>query len=248
MKRYVVASSISASDPGTDAEVFSEMADSEDWFNRSWVAAHSNTPPEILAKLANDSNYLVRKQVADNLNTPPEILAKLANDDDCIVRWCVASNPNTPPEALAKLANDSNEYTRKCVSENPNTPKEAIAKTNKSKSKRKSSMIAEVKSIDWDDISYEEQFDIENQYLADLETSVLDDMGLWIEPSVQGTQGGVWIYTKEDDETIVDGYDYASYVDSMIEMAIDSDDDEDFKNKYKEFIQDISSDNDLATL
>lgn len=102
--------------------------------------------------------------------------------------------------------------------------------------------IQRFKAIDWDNVSYEEQFDLEMDYLSDIENDVLEGMGLWMEPSVQGTKGGIWIMTMEDDETVVDGYDYGDYVNAVIDIALDCDNVEQFKHRFEDFINDLMED------
>lgn len=260
MKRYLRSTTESVSnsslrdiaqDPNTPPETLAKLADSDDSWVVFEVARNLNTTPETLVKLANADPFADNFkgcQVAENPNTPPEALVTLADNWNINVRYAVARNPNTPPEALAKLADDDSSGVRKLVEEHPNTTPQILAKLPKSTSKSKSkSMIAKIKSLDWDDISYDEMFDIEADYLDGLEDDALDEMGLWIEPSIEGNHGGVWIYTKENDDTVVDGYDYGSYVHSVIGLALDSNDDEDFKNSYKDFISSIMQ-QDITTL
>ena len=190
------------------------------------LAFNPNTPSEVLAELAQLSDYenrLVRMGVADNPNTPPEILAKLAKDEDSDVRESAMENPNTPPEILAKLGDKPTD-------------------SNKSNRKKKQDIIQRFQDLNWDDMDQDEQFDAEYEYLSPLEDKVLTEMGLWIEPSVQGDRGGVWVYTEGDDETVVDGYDYQDYVNEVIDIALDSKNEADFKQKFSSYVTGLMED------
>ena len=204
------------------------------------VANNPNTPPEILAKLADGGGILIRKVVANNPNTPPEILAKLADDEDWIVRSTVARNQNTPLEILAKLSEDEYVVVRRTVANNPNYSSRNSIDEEVSDTSLKDTQdsIATVHQLNESDGEFD-MFDIEESYLSELENECLDQLGLWLEPSIQGNQGGIWIYTQGDDETVLEGYDYESYVEKCIDIALDSDNEEEFKSRYTQFINSI---------
>lgn len=111
-----------------------KLANSEDRYVRSRVAARPNLPLNIMVKLADDEDSYVKRNLALNRSTPPSILAKLADnkDDTGFVSSLVALNKNTPPSALAKLAN--NRYARYALAHNVKTPPSTLAKLAKSTS------------------------------------------------------------------------------------------------------------------
>ena len=82
-------------------------------------------------------------------------------------------------------------------------------------------------------------FDLEEEYLVSLEDEVLDEMGLWLEPSTQGNAGGIWIHTKGDNETVVDGYNYPTYVDEVTDIALSCENDAEFKQQYKAYVESL---------
>lgn len=79
-----------------------------------------------------------------------------------------------------------------------------------------------------------EEWEINN--LSELEERVYDKHNIWIEPSVQGGMGGVWFYSNEDDMTLVSNYDYQTFVDSIREICMECETEDDFVNKFDAYI------------
>ena len=77
----------------------------------------------------------------------------------------------------------------------------------------------------------------ENDNLSDLECKVCDKHKVWIEPSVQGGQGCIWIYSSEDDSTIVEGYDYQTFVQEVCSIALASNTDEEFVDGFDKYME-----------
>lgn len=100
------------------------------------------------------------------------------------------------------------------------------------------STISRLKDSYGYDLEDGDMFDLEES-LEHLETEVLDELGLWLEPSIQLNTGGIWIYTQEDDTTVLSGYDWETYVEYVVDIAAESEDDESFKQAYKSFIERI---------
>lgn len=89
-------------------------------------------------------------------------------------------------------------------------------------------------------IKDDEDFDFEEweeQNLYELEQKVYDDFDIWIEPSTQCGMGGIWIYSNEDDETIVAGYDYQTFVQCIEDIALKCNTDEEFISEFKQYIR-----------
>lgn len=183
------------------------------------LAKNPNTSEVVLIRLADDKDWYVRMNVAKNPNTPPDVLARLADDEYLAVRLAVEHNPNTPIEVLTKFASKLEEAYDKCTEDDDDS-------------------IVDVHRLSESDEEFD-MFDIEESYLSELENECLDELGLWLEPSIQGNQGGVWIYTQGDDDIVVDSYDYASYVEKCIDIALASDNEEEFKSRYTQFINSI---------
>lgn len=65
---------------------------------------------------------------------------------------------------------------------------------------------------------------------------VESDMGIWLEPSIQGGQGGIWIYNT-DDKYLAGGIDYAEFNSDVIDMVLTSSSEEDFKREYRQYLE-----------
>ncbi len=224
----------------TDPEILTKLADDEDYFVRGYVAGNKNTPPEISAKLADDEDDYVRAWVAGSWNTPPEILAKLADDEAKGVRENVAKNSKTPSEALVKLADDEDKYIRKCVADNENTPSEIKEKlTQKSKKTKWQNMIDKIQSEGEDGIdSLYEQTEA-GEYIENLQEQVENKLGVWLEPSIQGGQGGIWIRSNKDDSTLAEDIDYEGFNEDVLDTACESKNKTEFMNWYKSYLESL---------
>lgn len=76
--------------------------------------------------------------------------------------------------------------------------------------------------------------------LTDICQVVEDKLGYYVEPSIQGRQGGVWIYDNDTNEILVDGYDYETFNDEIIDIAINSSSKKEFMTKYKNYLKGLT--------
>lgn len=80
------------------------------------------------------------------------------------------------------------------------------------------------------------------EYIAGLCQEVEDSLGVWLESSIQGGQGGIWIYSSEDDSTLAAGIDYEGFNEATIELARDSKNENAFKQAYQRYLEDCIED------
>lgn len=74
-------------------------------------------------------------------------------------------------------------------------------------------------------------------YINSMCMEVEDKLGVWLEPSVQGGQGGIWIYENGTNETLAEDIDYASFNDAILDIAFDSKNMTQFKNAYRNYLK-----------
>lgn len=96
-----------------------------------------------------------------------------------------------------------------------------------------------VEHLTRDDYDPDEQDDY-TEFLDDVCRSIEDKMGLYIEPSVQGGQGGVWIYDNDTNDTLIEDYDYETFHDEIIDLAINSSSKKEFITKYKNYLEGLT--------
>lgn len=96
-----------------------------------------------------------------------------------------------------------------------------------------------VKHLTRDDYDPDEQ-DEYTEFLDGVCLSVEEKMGLYVEPSVQGGQGGVWIYDKDTNETLVENHDYETFNEEIIDLAINSSSKKEFITKYKNYLEGLT--------
>lgn len=254
MKRYIRSDTLNEQLP-------------DSWRERMDVARSHSTSAEILVKLSTDADEYIRRAVAENTSTPSTTLEKLSDDAAYLVRMGVAENPNTPSNILESLAHDSNEYVRRAVALNPNTPVKTLeylaeddndyvrtyarkslnkidAHSKPSKPKRLSwpKLISQLRNEAEDGVDSLYEQTSAGDEITSLCTDVENKLGIWLEPSIQGGQGGIWFYSSEDDSTLASDYDYQTYNDNVISIALDSKNVTEFRNKYKSFVQSILDD------
>ena len=111
--------------------------------------------------------------------------------------------------------------------------------------------IAESSYISWAKVKKQIEFDFhdgydplyeltkEGEYINDICMEIEQEQGVWLEPSVQLGNGGIWVYSTSDDHCIADNIDYASFNEAVINLVIQSKSEQDFKIKYKFFLKDI---------
>lgn len=227
-------------DTTDDPKVLERLSNDEMNYLRAAVARNKYTPVDILAKLADDVSKDVRYNVAINSNTPSNVLIKLADDFEYEVRAGVARNESTPAEFIVKLASDENKYVRNNANNNPNNPNPDVAlNDNYDESKKRSSwqlildqLNDEIEEID----PLYEQTEV-GSYILSLCNAVEESLNYYVEPSVQAGMGGVWIYDEaNDNNVIVEDYDFDTFNTEIIELALNSKNKTDFKKKYKEYL------------
>lgn len=96
-----------------------------------------------------------------------------------------------------------------------------------------------VKHLTSEDYDLDEQ-DEYTEFLDSVCLSVEEKMGLFVEPSVQGGQGGVWIYDNDTNDTLVEDYDYETFNEEIIDLAINSSSKKEFITKYKNYLKGLT--------
>ena len=67
---------------------------------------------------------------------------------------------------------------------------------------------------------------------------VHSSLGVWAKPSVIAGEGGIWFYsTKDDRYSIASGIDYKEFNNSVLSIAFQSANSEDFKSKYRSYLK-----------
>jgi hypothetical protein len=79
----------------------------------------------------------------------------------------------------------------------------------------------------------------ESDNLYELEQKVYDKYNIWIEPSVQCGQGGIWIYSNDNNEPLIEGYDYQTFIQEVRNIAMLSNTDEEFIDGFDKYIERI---------
>ena len=74
-------------------------------------------------------------------------------------------------------------------------------------------------------------------YIVGLCEDVDSDMNLFIEPSVQGGSGGVWIMKEDTYDGLVSNYDYATFNDEIGDIVFEVSSAEEFKRRYREYLE-----------
>lgn len=224
-----------AGNPNTSIDILAQLTSDEYWVVRQNVVDNPNTPVDILVQLANDADNAVRVHVADNPNTPADVIIQFANDESSVVRRRVASNLNTPAEILAQLANDEDEDVRKTAIDNPNCPV-------KPKKSKKSNNWPSADA--WYNIESDEEFeDMWSRYLAGPEDEVNKLLKIFPEPSIQGGFGSMVIFDESGDENESVDIDYQDWCDNQLNMAAESKNATEYRQKYKAFVEDLIAEN-----
>lgn len=80
------------------------------------------------------------------------------------------------------------------------------------------------------------------EYILSICREVEGKLNLFVEPSIQGGQGGVWIYDESNDnEPILEGYDFATFDEEVIGLALQSKNMSQFKAAYENYLLSIIS-------
>lgn len=102
----------------------------------------------------------------------------------------------------------------------------------------------------WGTIKKRLQSDLENGYdplyertevgecINDICAEVESELGIWLEPSIQGGVGGIYIYSNSDDQCIAENIDYESFNEAVVDLALVSTSKQNFKIKYRSFLND----------
>lgn len=110
-------------------------------------------------------------------------------------------------------------------------------KSSKSSRPKWSSIVSKL-SKDVDEVGdpLYEQTDA-GSYIESLCGEVEKNLNYYVEPSIQGGSGGVWIYDEgNDNEVVVEDYDFETFDSEIIDMALNSKNATDFKNNYKHYL------------
>lgn len=84
--------------------------------------------------------------------------------------------------------------------------------------------------------------------LDNIQREVEDSLKLDLEPSIQAGYGGIWIYDSTDDSILVCNYDYQTFNENVINLAISSKNKTDFKKKYSTYLKDVIANQDPELL
>lgn len=247
-----------AKNEATPAEILEKLSKDSSWYVRSSVAKNKSCSEDLLERLSTDDNGSVRDTVA-RYSTNPDTLAKLAEDADSGIRSSVARNPAASAKTLAKLSDESSHIIREGVAGNPSADARTLEKLASDElknvryavSKNPSFKDTRKMSSSWEKLITDLELDCENgdplyedtpagSKIMDLCHQVEDKLGLYVEPSVQVGMGGVWIYDS-DNSTVVEDYDFETFDDEIIELAIQSKSEADFRNAYQNYLEGLIS-------
>lgn len=99
---------------------------------------------------------------------------------------------------------------------------------------------------DWDTVidglqdeldQYSDPIDEQTEYgslLIGICEEVEQELGVWLEPSIQLGQGGLLVFDADDN--VVADYDYADFNSAVIDLALSADSESEFKKEYKDFL------------
>lgn len=100
------------------------------------------------------------------------------------------------------------------------------------------SAIQEQLSADYED--YNDPFyemTSATDYIDGLCKAVESAMNLFIEPSIQGGSGGVWIMKADTGDELVSNYDYTTFNDAIGDIVFEVSSAEEFKRRYREYLE-----------
>lgn len=92
---------------------------------------------------------------------------------------------------------------------------------------------------EWQNADLYEQTDIWDKYLLTPESAVEHKYQIFVEPSVQAGQGGVFIYDEVGNRFETVCVDYKEWCDKEIEMAAASKTGAQYQQKYEEYIKSL---------
>lgn len=78
-------------------------------------------------------------------------------------------------------------------------------------------------------------------YLEKVCKKLENTLGVELEPSIQGGIGGIWFYSADGD-VIAEDYDYNTFNEEVVDLAIQSKTSKEFTAKYKKYLQSIFND------
>jgi hypothetical protein len=99
---------------------------------------------------------------------------------------------------------------------------------------------------DWDTVidglqneldRYSDPIDLQTEYgslLIGICGEVENELGVWLEPSIQLGQGGLLVFDANDN--VVADCDYEDFNSDVIDLALTADSESEFKKKYKDFL------------
>lgn len=94
--------------------------------------------------------------------------------------------------------------------------------------------------LDWCDPLYEGT--AAGETLEGLMFEVEKELDLYLEPSIQGGHGGIWInqgYEHADGECLAEGIDYEGFNSDCCDIAFESNSPEEFQDGYRRFLQSL---------
>lgn len=215
-----------------DSKLLAKLAYDDDPKVRREVASRTKDN-NLIEKFKKDPDNGVRYRVVINLGDE-ETFREFVSDPYWVIREEIA-NKTEDPDLLAKLSKDSDKYIR---SDAKRRMKELGLTTNR-------------KRNGWDDLISQLNDDLDENVdpiyeqtesgrtLENVCLEVEDSMNLYVEPSIQGGVGGVWIYDNTDNSTLVEDYDYELFNSGIIDIALSSNNKSNFKQKYKEYLQNM---------
>ena len=118
---------------------------------------------------------------------------------------------------------------RSTVAKNPNCPVEP-KKSNKS--------LEWPSANEWYNIESDEEFEnMWDRYLAGPEDEVNKQLQIFTEPSIQGGMGGMFIFDESEEGNESFAIDFQDWCDKELNMAAESKNAKEYKQKYKAFVE-----------
>lgn len=235
------------------------IADDPDEYVRSEIASNTNDS-KLLAKLAYDEDPKVRRKVAVRTKDT-NLIEKFKKDPDGEVRRMVVLNLGDE-ETFKEFVSDPYWVIRESIAKHTEDP-DLLSKLSKDSDEdvkseakhrmKKLGLTTHRRSNGWGDLISNLNNDLDEdidpiyeqteagKILENVCLEVEDSMNLYVEPSIQGGVGGVWIYDNTDNSTLVEDYDYESFNSRVIDIALSSTNKSNFKQKYKKYLQNMIS-------
>ena len=81
------------------------------------------------------------------------------------------------------------------------------------------------------------------EYLANPEDRVNKELQIFVEPSVQGSMGGMFIFDESGEDRESFSIDFQDWCDRELDMAAESQNQSQYMDKYRAFVQNLIDEN-----